>query len=108
MRGELEKHRRSDVKVTVETLDGFGGLEKSKYSAAGRIDFAIDLENTSEDRAVSIHAIYFYRQRNGTSTKTTKGAHQRTPTSTFHPVDLNEDIFCNPHFRSCRKVHGHS
>jgi hypothetical protein len=59
-RGELEKHRRSDVKVAVQTLNGFGGLEKSKYFASGRIDFAIDLENTSEDRAISIHAIYFY------------------------------------------------
>jgi hypothetical protein len=59
-RGELEKHRRGDVKVTVQTLDGFGGLERSKYSAGARIDFAIDLENTSEDRAVNIHAIYFY------------------------------------------------
>jgi hypothetical protein len=59
-RGELEKHRRSDVKVTPQLPDGFAGLERSKYSASARIDFTIDLENTSEDRVISVHAIYFY------------------------------------------------
>ncbi len=59
-RGELEKHRRSDVKVTIQSMYGWGGLERSRFFANGKIDFAIDLENTSEDRAISIHAIYFY------------------------------------------------
>jgi hypothetical protein len=59
-REEIEKQRRSDLKVTVQRLYGFGGLEKKKYTASARIDFAIDLENTSENRAISIHAVYFY------------------------------------------------
>lgn len=58
--GEIEKQRISHVKVTLQTLSGIGALEKSKYFARARIPFVIDLENTSGDRAVAIHALYFY------------------------------------------------
>ena len=58
--GEIEKQRISRVKVTLKTLNGFGALDKSKYYAKANIPFVIDLENTSGDRAVTIHAIYFY------------------------------------------------
>jgi hypothetical protein len=58
--GEIEKQRTSHVKVTLQTLSGIGALEKSKYFATANIPFVIDLENTSGDRAIAIHAIYFY------------------------------------------------
>jgi hypothetical protein len=48
------------VKVTLQTLNGFGALERTKFFATAGIPFVIDLENTPDDRAVSIHAIYFY------------------------------------------------
>jgi hypothetical protein len=58
-RGELEKHRRSHVKVGLQPL--FGLLNLTQYFASGKIFFAIDLENTSEEeRVISINAIYFY------------------------------------------------
>jgi hypothetical protein len=58
--GEIEKQRTSHVKVTLQTLSGIGALDKSKYFATANIPFVIDLENTSGDRAIAIHAIYFY------------------------------------------------
>jgi len=59
-RSELEKQRTSHVKVTLQPLNGIGDLERSKYFADAKITFAFDLENTSDDRAINIHAIYFY------------------------------------------------
>jgi hypothetical protein len=58
-RAELDKQRKSHVKVTAK-LDGMGALQKSKYIAQADIPFTIDLENTSPDRAITIHAIYLY------------------------------------------------
>jgi hypothetical protein len=57
-RTELEKQRTSHIKVTPQPL--YGSLETTKYFATGIITFAVDLENTSTDRAISINAIYFY------------------------------------------------
>lgn len=37
-----------------------GALQRSKFWAEADIPFTIDLENTSTDRAVTIHAIYVY------------------------------------------------
>jgi nucleoside 2-deoxyribosyltransferase len=56
---ELDKQRTSHVKVTVK-LEGMGALKNSKYVAEAEIPFTIDLENTSADRAITIHAIYIY------------------------------------------------
>jgi hypothetical protein len=59
-RGELEKQRTSHIKVTLQKLDGTGDLERTKYFAKAKITFTVDLENTSDDRAINIHGIYFY------------------------------------------------
>jgi len=58
--GELEKQRKSHVKVTLQKLNGTGALDVSKFFAKANIPFVIDLENTSGDRVVTINAIYFY------------------------------------------------
>jgi hypothetical protein len=57
-REELEKQRTSHIHVTQQTLDGL--LTKTKYAASGEVTFKIDLENTSNDRAVNIQSLYFY------------------------------------------------
>jgi hypothetical protein len=56
-RAELDKQRQSDIKLTCQPLNGNGALEKTKYSAEADIPFTIDLENTSDERAINIHAI---------------------------------------------------
>ena len=61
-RGEIEKQRTSHVKVTLQPLNGWGDLERTKYIAKAKIAFVIDLENTSDDRAIGIHAITSTRQ----------------------------------------------
>jgi hypothetical protein len=58
-RAQLDKQRKSHIKVTAKA-DGTGALEKSKYYARADIPFTVDLENTSGDRPVTIHAIYLY------------------------------------------------
>jgi hypothetical protein len=64
-RNELDKQQSSHIRVTTHTLDGIGGLERSKYFAKAKITFAFDLENTSDDRVINIHAIYFYTTAQG-------------------------------------------
>jgi hypothetical protein len=58
-REEIDKQRTSHVKVTAN-LDGTGALKKEKFWAEADIPFSIDLENISDDRAITIHAIYIY------------------------------------------------
>ncbi len=61
-RAELDKQRQSNIKLTCQPLGGSGALEKTKYFAKANIPFTIDLENTSDERDINIHAIYFYSQ----------------------------------------------
>ena len=59
-RDEIDKQRESHLKVTFKELDGTGALDKTKYSATAKLPFVFDFENTSDDRAIEIQAIYFY------------------------------------------------
>ena len=61
-RDEIEKQRKSHINVTPQSIDG--DLKLTKYSATGTLTFKVDLENTSQDHAVSIQAIYFYTTEN--------------------------------------------
>jgi len=57
-RDELEKQRASHIKVTPQSFEGL--LKRDRWHASGEVTFKIDLDNTSNDRAVSIQALYFY------------------------------------------------
>jgi len=57
-RSELEKQRTSHINVTPQPF--FGLLTKTKYIATAEVTIKIDLENTSQDRAVNVQAMYFY------------------------------------------------
>jgi hypothetical protein len=57
-RDEIEKQRKSQIKVTPQSIDG--NLSLTKFTVTGSLTFKIDLENISKDSAVNIQAIYFY------------------------------------------------
>lgn len=61
-RGEIEKQRDSHIKVSLQK-NAYGDLEKTKFSAKAKISFAVDLENTSSDRAINLQALYLYSKK---------------------------------------------
>jgi nucleoside 2-deoxyribosyltransferase len=55
---QIENVKVSRIKVNLKNV--YGELEKTKYSAKGKIDFKIDLLNESQKTSAEIEAIYFY------------------------------------------------
>jgi hypothetical protein len=57
-KNEINNIRSSKIKVVLKSI--WGHLEKTKYSARGKVDFKIDLLNDSSQSSADIEAIYFY------------------------------------------------
>ena len=57
-KSEIENIRTSHIKVVLKNADGL--LEKSDWSAKGKISFKIDLLNNSSKPSADIEAVYFY------------------------------------------------
>ena len=55
---EIENLRKS--KIQVHLAEASGLLEKTPYSAEGKIDFKIDISNESSRPSAEIEALYFY------------------------------------------------
>lgn len=57
-KNEITNIRSSKIKVVLKS--SYGNLEKTKYSARGKIDFKLDLLNESNQSSADIEVIYFY------------------------------------------------
>jgi nucleoside 2-deoxyribosyltransferase len=61
---QIENVKASHIKVNLKNIKG--ELEKTKFSAKGKVDFKIDLLNESQKTSVEIEAIYFYSTKGWT------------------------------------------
>ncbi len=93
-RSELEKQRTSHIKVTPQSFEGV--LTKTQWTALGEVTFKIDLENTSNDHAVNIQAIYFYSTKAWTLVQDDRECPSTSPEAEFASAGWEKRHFLQP------------
>jgi hypothetical protein len=77
-----------------------------QWSATGEVTFKIDLENTSEDRAVNLQAIYFYSTKVWALFQDDKECPSTAPDADFANEDGRSGIFCSHRCNGYKERHG--
>ena len=93
-REEIEKQRASHIKVTPQKFEGV--LTTNTWSATGEVTLKINLQNTSNDRAVNIQAIYFYSTKGWTLFQDEKECPDTAPEPAYAKVGWEKCHFLHP------------